>query len=113
MNKSFLAGLFAFSIPALCFAAFAGEWLFGEQEILTIESVVLNGPALHGPEIRIKDPRMQNSIFVIGSIRRARASGGTSKASASDLRPGTRIRAHGGHGSSPFGSMCDRLIIVK
>jgi hypothetical protein len=92
---------------------YGGEWLGGQRTSYVIKSVEPKGAILNGPEIRVTDKRLTDPIYVIGSIRRERSTAGTVIASVGELRPGVRIRAHGSFGSSPFGFIADRIVILK
>jgi hypothetical protein len=115
-RRDFLARVYLVASLLLCClptATRAGDWLGGESAIYTIKTVEPNGQPLHTAVIMVTDERMKNPIYVVGSIRRERASTSTTGATVDDLRPGARIRAHGGHSSSPFGFIADKILILK
>ncbi len=89
------------------------EWLGSPQAVYVVKSVIPEGDALHVPEIRVTDERMSWPIYVVGTIRKERPTSGTIDATAADLRPGVRIRAHGNHGTSPMGFIADTVLILK
>ena len=98
--------LIVLTLPSICLAS---DWLGGRDAVVTI--VTVDRKAGDVTPITFTVAEVKATIYPAGSIRRERSSGGTVAASLNDLRPGVRIRAVGGFGTSPPGFIATKIFI--
>ena len=95
--------LFVFGLSSVL----AGQWLTDRKEIVTIVSVDrMNGFAT----AKIGGGTTPICLWE-AKVSIQRKGGGIRRGSLDDLKPGVRIRAHGGHSSSPLSFIARKIII--